>query len=85
MCSGFGVTPNALLLSQDEPGQLAYRSPMCVTAVRGYRRIPTDSGYPVCPRCNSTLEREYQSYCDRCGQCLDLSAYAMDEVLLLTK
>ena len=23
--------------------------------------------FPVCPGCGCTLEREYQSYCDRCG------------------
>jgi hypothetical protein len=27
--------------------------------------------YYYCPRCDVTLERDYQSYCDRCGQCLD--------------
>ena len=26
--------------------------------------------YPVCPRCLISIEREYMSYCDRCGQCL---------------
>ncbi len=24
--------------------------------------------YPICPRCDSTIEREYMCYCDRCGQ-----------------
>ena len=24
--------------------------------------------YPLCPRCNSSLEREYVRFCDRCGQ-----------------
>lgn len=24
--------------------------------------------YPVCPGCRMTIDREYQSYCDRCGQ-----------------
>jgi predicted amidophosphoribosyltransferase len=27
--------------------------------------------YPVCPRCTSTLDREYMAYCDRCGQHLN--------------
>ncbi len=27
--------------------------------------------FSVCPRCKSTLECEYQSFCDRCGQKLD--------------
>lgn len=24
--------------------------------------------YWICPNCNTTFEREYQKYCDRCGQ-----------------
>lgn len=27
--------------------------------------------YPLCPRCNRSLEREYVSFCDRCGQKLN--------------
>ena len=27
--------------------------------------------FPLCPRCGSAMEREYQGYCDRCGQRLD--------------
>lgn len=30
---------------------------------------------PVCPNCTITLEREYQSYCDRCGQKLAWHKY----------
>ena len=26
--------------------------------------------FPICPRCRSSLEREFQSFCDRCGQAL---------------
>ena len=33
--------------------------------------FPDSSSYPVCPNCNTTLEREYQRFCDRCGQRLD--------------
>lgn len=51
---------------------LSYRRPITVHAVMlfrdGYRRPTT---YPICPRCNITMEREYQRYCDRCGQRLD--------------
>ena len=31
--------------------------------------------YPLCPRCKLTLDREYQRFCDRCGQRLDWSRY----------
>ena len=85
LCSGFGVTPNELLLAQNEQPELAYRAPMRITVVRSYRSFPANDSYPVCPRCDSTLDREYPRYCDRCGQYLDWSAFAMDEILLLTK
>ena len=51
---------------------LSYRISMAVTesfvCAEGYE-------YPVCPRCGITLEREYQAYCDRCGQALDWKKY----------
>ena len=48
----------------------SYRSPMLVTHLRLYK---TTSFY-ICPR-GITLEREFMSYCDRCGQCLDWKCY----------
>lgn len=38
-----------------------YRIALAVTE-RNHR------GYAICPRCNVSLERDYQSFCDRCGQ-----------------
>ena len=32
--------------------------------------------YPVCPYCKLTLDREYQHFCDRCGQELDWKDYS---------
>lgn len=46
---------------------ISYRIVMPVTEIR---RFSDGSCYPVCPRCKLTFEREYQSYCDRCGQAL---------------
>ena len=31
--------------------------------------------FPVCPNCGITMEREYQSFCDRCGQKLAWNLY----------
>lgn len=45
-----------------------FRAPLSVSEIL---RTWTGNTYPVCPRCHVTLEREYQSYCDHCGQCLD--------------
>ena len=47
---------------------LGYRLPLSVKEVR---RLGSDGYFPVCPKCNRTIEREYQSYCDRCGQKLN--------------
>ncbi len=45
----------------------SYRIAMPVTDAVSY---PRDGIYPVCPRCRLSLSREYQRYCDRCGQAL---------------
>ena len=37
--------------------------------------------YPVCPRCQLTFEREYQRFCDRCGQRLSWSHYSKTVVV----
>lgn len=34
-----------------------------------------DGAYYLCPGCAVTLDREFQNYCDRCGQKLDWSGY----------
>ncbi len=44
---------------------LGYRRPM---EVRELARHGSGGTFPVCPRCGSAMEREYQDYCDRYGQ-----------------
>ena len=44
---------------------VSYRTPLAVTQ---YVMLGRDGMFPVCPRCDSSLEREYVAYCDRCGQ-----------------
>ena len=55
----------------------SYRIPMtvCETMVLG------TYSFAVCPRCKVTLEREYQSYCDRCGQALKWNRYKYVKVV----
>lgn len=49
-----------------------YRLPLAVTEYIVYHdTFGGESVYYVCPRCEITLDREYQAYCDRCGQRLD--------------
>lgn len=50
----------------------SYRVPMVVSTFRYiYDTVYGPTTYPVCPRCECTLERDYQQYCDRCGQALN--------------
>lgn len=50
----------------------SYRRPMSVTEVFYYvDSLMGPTTYPICPRCGITMEREFQSFCDRCGQALD--------------
>lgn len=69
LCRGLEKTPNDLLKFSSTDEELSYRIAMQVTL---YRRLFFHNGsstaFPVCPRCHSSLEREYQSFCDRCGQ-----------------
>ena len=48
-------------------GAVSYRVPLLVTKVIAY----ANTTYPVCPRCAVSLDREYMSFCDRCGQKLN--------------
>lgn len=56
-----------------------YRTPMRVTHVL---RFPSGLTFPVCPSCEITLDREYQHYCDRCGQCLSWRFFSKAIVVL---
>ncbi len=47
---------------------IAYRVPLPVTKVIVYA---DNTAYPLCPNCSMGLEREYMSFCDRCGQKLN--------------
>lgn len=44
---------------------ISYRIPKVVRKVIQYH---DGNCYPVCPRCVKGIDREYMSYCDRCGQ-----------------
>ena len=55
-----------------DPEEAAYRLPCAVQEVRVF---PNGDCYPICPKCNLTLEREYMNFCDRCGQRLDWEGF----------
>lgn len=57
---------------------LTYRTPLDVTQI-----FVTfdDESFPICPRCGISLDREYQSYCDRCGQKLSWRRFSRAKVV----
>ncbi|MBQ3006770.1 MAG: hypothetical protein IJD78_04325 [Clostridia bacterium] len=57
---------------------VSYRKPLPVTEIMLFTN---GEGFPICPRCGITLERAYQHYCDRCGQCLDWKGFSRAKVI----
>ena len=45
-----------------------YRLPRPITEYRLNRSFHGDQAFYYCPRCDITLDREFQACCDRCGQ-----------------
>jgi len=58
---------------------VSYRVELPVTQFVYYRSM--GSGYPLCPRCDITIEHEYMQYCDRCGQKLGWDHWEDAEVV----
>lgn len=56
----------------------SYRLQMPVAEVMGF---PDGNGYYVCPRYHITVEREFMSFCDRCGQHLDWKGYKKAKIV----
>lgn len=77
LCAGFSATPNELLLLPQL--SLPVSQSRCIHCTFGL------TSYPVCPNCGLTLEREFQNYCDRCGQKLDWRNYQNATMILLDK
>ena len=85
LCVGFDLTPNARLIPSELWREMAFREPMPVTHIRCFHFFHGLTGFPVCPQCGRTLEREYQPYCDRCGQCLDWKGFSKATIILPQK
>ncbi|MDE7262826.1 MAG: hypothetical protein K2N78_12315 [Oscillospiraceae bacterium] len=58
---------------------LRYREPM---QVRELARHHSGGTFPICPQCGSAMEREYQNYCDRCGQRLGWRELRLAQVVI---
>lgn len=59
----------------------SYRKGMLVNEVMVFDTWFGTTGYYVCPRCKITMEREFMSFCDRCGQKLEWKYYRKAKVV----
>lgn len=82
LCEGFQLTPNDLLMAPVLQRELRFRFPMPVTHIRYYPDGTGFTTYPVCPQCRVTFEREYQRFCDRCGQYLSWKDFSKAIIIL---
>ena len=61
---------------------LSFRKPMIVTEVIEINdSVLGPTYYSICPRCHKSMERDVQSYCDRCGQCLSWKSFRKAKVV----
>ena len=85
LCVGFDLTPNDLLIPSAIWREMSFRHPVPVTHIRCFRWPCGITGFPLCPQCGVTMEREYQSFCDRCGQCLSWKGFSNATFILPEK
>ncbi len=64
---------------EDDP--VTYRIGMRIEEVMVFETWYGKTGYYVCPRCKITMDREFTSFCDRCGQKLDWRGYRKAKVI----
>jgi len=69
--------PTTKLREVSRFGAYTYRVPLPVKDVRIFAN---GNAYPICPRCVNTLDREYMSFCDRCGQKLNWQRFDSSNV-----
>ena len=82
ICNGFHLTPNDLLMAPILRNQFSFRLPMSVRYVQSFPYRGRFTSYPICPQYGITIERGYQRYCDRCGQCLDWDDFSKAVIIL---
>ena len=76
LCVGLKCSPDTLLNYSGITEDISYRTARPVIHYRRYQNYPGGCGcFPVCPRCDASLEVEYQAFCDRCGQKLRWGSY----------
>ena len=68
-------------IRQRKPPHIAaylYRMPI---QVRGRLIFPNGDSYPICPRCDDLVDREYLRFCNQCGQRLEWSFFDSAQIV----
>ena len=55
-----------------------YRLPLPVTEML---QLTDGTSFPICPRCDRSIDKEYMAYCDRCGQHLAWEWYEFAHIV----
>lgn len=80
ICNSLSMTPNELLINS-ERNELHYRYAKRVVSVCCYNNCDKAEYHPVCPMCSYKIDREYQAFCDKCGQKLEWSQYPNKSII----
>lgn len=77
----FPLMPGASPPAPEARNRLSPRQPMPVVQKILLPAPYGQTAFPVCPRCRVSLEREFQNFCDRCGQPLDWRQYSHAQLI----
>lgn len=84
ICAALEVAPNDLLMSEES--MLPEKSKAMIVSKIFYNDVSmVEYALPICPNCNITLEREYQSYCNRCGQRLSWKKFSKADIVFASQ
>lgn len=80
ICSALELEPNDLLINSKSKTTDKSKAMYVDTS---YCNLKSNvvTYIPVCPRCNSLLDNDWQSYCDDCGQKLSWKRYTNSRVV----
>ncbi len=70
MCDYLNCTPNDLLLG-DYDSAASYRIAMPIVEFTNLNTFNEPVEFPLCPKCNAFIDRDYQAFCAECGQRLN--------------
>lgn len=81
ICIGLGITPDEIL----QISKVAFRKNIMAYRISNIDNfiLSDDLFYsPICPKCNNTIEKEFQNYCESCGHKLDWSKLSYKDSLV---